>query len=236
MAVSNKKIQKGIDKDGCFFIVVPPENHVPGYVYSIGLFQKFNHPEIICIGLEEDDLGTLVNNACELVKRGQTLCLSTNYTEFLQGVSVQFLLVDKLHYPYYLNEAIDFYDSSDYPAIQLIWPDEQGLFPWEPEYNSDYKFLQPLLDRDTDFRFFEERNQIVVTTSHVLDGKPILYISCNKDGVWQFHSEKKPKDKDARLVSLETITQIEPLVNEFYFLTLGQRAWRESEGSPWSWE
>jgi hypothetical protein len=33
-----------------------------------------------------------------------------------------------------------------FPAMQLVWPDEQGRFPWESGYDERFFKLQRLLD------------------------------------------------------------------------------------------
>ena len=62
-----------------------------------------------------------------------------------------------------------------------------------------------------------------------------MYVYHNEDGAWQFHSEQEPDLKDSKRVSLETITQIDPGVNELYHLSLGKSAWRETKNDPWDW-
>ena len=44
-------INDNIDHYGCHLILIKAENYLRGFVYSIGLFEKFAHPEIICFGM-----------------------------------------------------------------------------------------------------------------------------------------------------------------------------------------
>ena len=234
--VTRKEIQNKIDQYGCYIVLVEPNDYLPGYAYTIGLHQKFKHPEIICFGLSTALLGDLLNNACASIINGSPLNAGVLYDEFIKNYPVQFLNVNKSYYSDYMAICNIFYRTDDYPALQMIWPDKQSLFPWESGFNPDWKFKQPLLDRNTDFKFYEERNVAIFTTSQVLEGKPILYVYHNNDGAWQFHSEKEPDLKDSKLVSLEKITKIDPSVNELYHLPLGKSARRESINDPWDWE
>jgi Domain of unknown function (DUF4262) len=233
--IPRETIQHNINESGCFIIQVKPDDYLPGFAYTIGLYQKFNHPEIICFGLPLDLLGTVLNDACNRIKHGAALQASVPYDDFIADFPVQLLSVDRSYYPDYWGIANNFYQYQDYPALQLVWPDKQGLFPWEPAFNVNWKFKQPLLDRSTDFKFYEERNVAVFTTTHVLAGKPILYVYHNEDGEWQFHSEQEPDWEDAKLVSLESITRLDPGVNELYHLSFGQSAWRGSVEEEWDW-
>jgi hypothetical protein len=93
-----------------------------------------------------------------------------------------------------------------------------------------------LLDRNTDFKFYEERNLGVYTTRQAFEGDPILYIYHNEDGDWQFHTTSEPNLDDAKLVCLEQITKLDPTINEIYHLQLGWRAWRNTQGDDWQYE
>ncbi len=234
--ISRKEIQDKIDQYGCYIIQVDSDDYLPAYAYTIGLFQRFKHPEIISFGLSIELLGNLLNDACTSIKEGNSLHADTLYEEFIKDYPIQFLTVDKSYYSDYMAICNIFYHTEGYPSLQMVWPDKQSLFPWEEGFNPDWKFKQPLLDRNTDFKFYEERNVAVFTTHHVLEGKPILYVYHNDDGAWQFHSEREPDLKDSKLICLEKITKIDPSVNELYHLSLGKSAWRKSVMDNWEWE
>jgi len=44
---------------------------MPGFVYTIGLYQKFGQPKLICFGLKADVQATILNHACDLMKAGK---------------------------------------------------------------------------------------------------------------------------------------------------------------------
>lgn len=230
-------ILDNIDKYGCHICLLEPDNYLPGFAYSIGLYKKFNHPEIICFGLKTDLMGHILNHACSLIKAGEILVPGKLYKDFLEGYDIQFVAVDKEYYPDYLGYGCWFYDMTvDFPAIQLIWPDKEAKFPWEPSFNTAWKFKQPMLDRSIDFKFYEERNTGVYTTKEVFEGEPILYVYHNDDGDWQFHSSAEPKLQNAKLVCLEEITKLDPTINSLYDLQFGWKAWRESVEDEWQYE
>lgn len=232
-----KTILKNIEEFGCHLILIEADNYLPGFVYSIGLFQKFNHPEIICFGLKKDVMAAIINHACDLIKNGEILVPNKLYSGFLQGYSIQFVELAKEFYQNYLGYAGWFYNRSfDFPALQLVWPDKQQKFPWEEDFNSDWKFKQPLLDRNTDFKFYEERNLGVFTTKQAFEGEPILYVYHNRDGDWQFHTNAEPNLEDAKLVCLKQITELDPSINDIYHLQYGWRAWRKSKEDEWQYE
>ena len=234
--IKQKEIQEKIDQYGCYIVLVEADDYLPSYAYTIGLHQRYNHPELICFGLSTALLGDLLNIGQEMIANGEKLQACLLYNDFLNNYPIQFLPVAHTYYADYMAIGGSFYYGTDYPAIQLVWPDKQSLFPWDPGFNLDWKFKQPLLDRNTDFKFYEERNVAAFTTQHVLDGKPILFVYHNDNGDWQFHSEREPDLKDAKLVCMESITKIDPSVNQVYHLSYGQSAWRASADAPWDWE
>ena len=233
---ARQTISKNIEEYGCHLAMIEADNYLPGFVYSIGLYKNYGHPEIICFGLKTEVMSTIINFACDLIKAGQVLLTGYEYKGFLEGYTIQFLPVNKAFYPDYLGYAGWFYDGSwDFPALQLVWPDKQHLFPWNEGFNPNWKFKQPMLDRSMDFKFYEERNLGVYTTKQAFDGEPILYVYHNEDGDWQFHTSLSPDLADAKLVCLEEITKLDPSINNIHHLQYGWWAWRESLQDEWQY-
>ncbi|QES87348.1 DUF4262 domain-containing protein [Rhizosphaericola mali] len=232
-----KLVNDNIEKFGCHLTLIEADNYMPAFVYSIGLFKKFGHPEIICFGLNIDVMASIINHACDLIKNGETLKIGKSYRGFLESFPIQFILVDKAYYQNYVGYAGLFYNETfDFPLLQLIWTDKQNNFPWEEDFNPNWKFKQPLLDRNTDFKFYEDRNLAVFTTKQTLNGAPILYVYHSEDGNWQFHTSLEPNIDDSMVVALEEITKLDPTINEIYYLEFGWRAWRDNEKSEWQIE
>jgi len=233
---AKQAIVDNIEKFGCHLVLIEQDNYMPSFVYSIGLFKKFNHPEIICFGLKTDVMAAILNYVCDLIKQGEEITTGKLYQNFLQGYDIQFLKVDKEYYQDYLGYGGWFYDMTfDFPALQLVWPDKKHVFPWENDFNPDWKFKQPLLDRNVDFKFYEERNLGVYATRLVFEGEPILYVYHNNDGDWQFHTSAEPNLSDAKLVCLEEIVKVDPTINDIYHLQYGWSAWRNSKEDKWEY-
>jgi hypothetical protein len=230
-------ILDNIDKYGCHLVLLEADNYMPAFVYTIGLFKKFGHPELICFGLKTEVMASILNHACELIRDGEVLETNTQSTKFLEGYKIQFLKVDKEYYPNYVGYAGWFYDRSfDFPLLQVVWPDKQDNFPWSEDFFPEWKFKQPLLDRSVDFKFYEERNLGVYTTGQAFSGDSILYVYHNEDGNWQFHTSLEPNLDDAKLVCLEEITKMDPTINELYHLQYGWWAWRDNKDDEWKYE
>lgn len=236
-AESEKRILSDVEEHGFHVALFNGDGYSPSFAYTIGLFKTYGYPELICFGLTLDLLHSVLWSGKRLLDKQSAPDESVGYPNFLEGFNVRFVKVDKVRYPDYFGYAGWFYDSWDFPAMQIVWPDKQALFPWKEGFNPDWKFSQPLLDRSSEFRFREERNLGIYTTRQVLEGLPILHVSHENDGDWQFLCDTTTDVADLKLVCLEEIVKRDPTINDLYDLNYGWSAWRESREDEWQrWE
>lgn len=234
---SGKRIIEDIQKYGVSLNLIAKDDYLPGFAYTIGLYENYTHPEIIVVGLNNDVMAYMLNHAHDLIKKGEKFKTNIGYPNFLEGYTVRFLNVDKNFYPDYFGYAGWYYKNSWlFPAMQIIWPDKDANWPWQDEFNNHWKFKQPLLDRDTDFKFYESKKLGVYTTHHVIDGKAVLYVYHNDNGDWQFHSEFNPDPKDGIVVCLKHLVEKDITLNEVHTLGYGKSAWRKSINDEWNFE
>ena len=79
------------------------------------------------------------------------------------------------------------------------------------------------------FPFSDAPNTACFTCCHVLDeNKPILYVSHDEDGYWQFLC-----GENARVVSLASILSIDETMSDLSELDYGEYAEAESVTSNW---
>ncbi len=80
-------------------------------------------------------------------------------------------------------------------------------------------------------------NVAVIANKRIVhQGEWIAYVSHDADdGGWQFHvsDPAPPREKDAAVVSLRSIVQLDPTVADLADLPLGWHAWRDSRDSQW---
>lgn len=85
-----------------------------------------------------------------------------------------------------------------------------------------------------DFPFNDCPNTAVFTCYHVLEeNMPILYVSHDEDGFWQFLCGMNHTESDARIVSLYEIYQIDNSVKEISSLDCNKIAERKDKNSKW---
>jgi hypothetical protein len=88
-----------------------------------------------------------------------------------------------------------------------------------------------------DYRFDEDRQLGVFVCKHVAERAPILFVSHDADGDWQFLCGGAHGDVEgARLICLEEVVAADPSLNELAELCEGQQATRESVSAGWQIE
>jgi hypothetical protein len=82
--------------------------------------------------------------------------------------------------------------------------------------------------------FSDPKNLEVLTTVWVLRGRSIVYVTHDRDdGSWQFLDGGPTNLQYARIVSLDSITRLDPSILELGDLPLGWKAWRSAKNTPW---
>lgn len=82
-----------------------------------------------------------------------------------------------------------------------------------------------------EFPFVDAPNTACFTCRHILDeNKPILYVSHDDDGYWQFLCGGQHKEEDARVVSLTKILSIDETIADFAGLDYGEYVEIEEKG------
>jgi hypothetical protein len=236
-AEAEARILSDVKEHGFHVALFHGDGYSPSFAYTIGLFKTYGYPELICFGFGLDLLHLVLGEGKKLLDKQPVPDLDIGYPDFLEGYDVRFITVDQARYQDYFGYAAWFYQNWDFPALQIVWPDKQRLYPWDKAFNPDWKAAQPLLDRDQDFKFREERNLGVFTTRQVLEGLPILRVSHNSNGDWQFLCDTTTDVADLKVVALEVITKRDSSVNELFQLNYGWAAWRETPDDDWeTWE
>jgi len=145
LSAAEQKILNDVDKYGLHVMKVMPEKKAPGWAYSIGIHRTQQQPEIIIFGLRGETMQQLINNTAEQMRSGMTYQDDTEDDELLQGYTCVFKSVREIWYDVTVGHARWFYGGSNFPLLQLYWPDRNGKYPWDPKCQPEVKALQPML-------------------------------------------------------------------------------------------
>lgn len=115
--------------------------HVTGVVdiepftYTVGLTRFEGHPELIITSLDPQQAQPVLNILGQLVQAGRRLQPGVLHGEQspLTGYDCWLIPVDDWEsHPLAVAHAIY---GREITALQMVWPDVNGLFPWQEGYN-----------------------------------------------------------------------------------------------------
>jgi hypothetical protein len=137
-------ILASIERVGWHVCVVSADDEGPGFAFSIGLFESFGHPELICFGPPPETLAALINAVGQAVRDGARFEDGSVSNDIIEGNGCAFRTMVKRAYRDFLGYALWFYDGDDFPVLQLVLPDRQGNFPWEQGASEGIRALPAL--------------------------------------------------------------------------------------------
>jgi hypothetical protein len=117
----------------------------PGFSYTAGLW-GFGHPERVVFGLDHRHAGRLLNEVGEQIRAGLTLVASEGVYASSMHPSHRLRV-----FPVPNPESLILVAQEQYrtdgglvvPAVQLVYADLNGAYPWEPRYRYP-RWLQPM--------------------------------------------------------------------------------------------
>ncbi len=144
------RVASDIARFGWHLVLIPPAKGTPGWAHTIGLWERFSHPELIAFGNDLALLGPLLNALGERVRAGAQLAADSELEGILQGLPVAFRSVAPKWIEPFLGNAAWHYQRERIPALQCFWPDAQGRFPWQADCDPTWRDDQPqLFHRET---------------------------------------------------------------------------------------
>lgn len=143
MNALEKKMMDDIIEFGHQVIFVFPTPNDPGHTfwYSVGRTVK-DRPELLITGPLNQQVGQwMINEAAKIddeypLQAGQEIPAGA----LLDGYPVRVVKAEPTDAEMF--SATSAFGEDDVTALQLVWPDKQGNFPGDPDY--DERFVQPL--------------------------------------------------------------------------------------------
>ncbi|MBM4941730.1 DUF4262 domain-containing protein [Vibrio parahaemolyticus] len=140
-----EKALKDIEQYGCHILHVIEDDEYPRFTYSIGIEKTSSQPEIIITGLNQEVAHWIVNEYNNRIKAGEVFKPNEYYSGFLEGFEITFKEVSPEYYTEYFGWANWLYKGSNFKVLQFIYPDTSGVWPWDSEASSDFKWFLPKL-------------------------------------------------------------------------------------------
>lgn len=143
-----QRVRGDIARHGWHVVIVPPEDDAPGWAHSIGLTERWDHPELLVFGSAPQQLGALVNALGQRVRSGHAFVAGEELEGVLDALPFAIRAVAPRWVPTFLGNAAWHYRREDLPVLQGFWPDRNGHFPWQAECLPEVASEQPQLAHD----------------------------------------------------------------------------------------
>ena len=111
------------------------------FIHTIGIGQKYNHPEFCIIAMEENSAHAVIIELVKQIDSGTSFGKTCTHAVTVAGKEHLFAFrpvhSTLVTLPIFFGEAIAYYHRSEraekLEIVQVFWPDSNGKFPFEPE-------------------------------------------------------------------------------------------------------
>ena len=128
--------------------VFDPEQKEPDFSYSTGFFSSTGFPEIIVFSLPKQVSHDILWDIYRDISEGNAPAKATKISGVFGHHEAVLLPVSIAAYEEHLGWSRWFYQGSDFPCLQLIWPDREGRFPWDAGFDPEFAEKQPDLTEE----------------------------------------------------------------------------------------
>lgn len=144
-----KAVKENIETHGWHASYIFPDENNPGFLYTVGLTKTYDHPEIIVFGVDKKQAYMFIAPYIqELIQKKQKIPLNTpDETFFSMPFYFAEVFEEQKEMRLRLAEAYYSEKKMHYSAIQLLWCDTKGKFPFHKEFEEKFKAAQPLISK-----------------------------------------------------------------------------------------
>jgi len=127
-------VRENVANHGCHVMLVSSDGEAPAFAYSIGLTRTHGQPELICFGLREEVMHFMINELGERMAGGARFHHGDRISGLIDDYDCILRRTDRARYREYLGYALWFNEGDGFDVLQIVWPDKQKRYPWEPDY------------------------------------------------------------------------------------------------------
>ena len=147
---SDHRVLRDVDEHGWHAVVINDQEPSP-FVFGVGVMHTLDHPDLIMFGLDVTLMHGLLWGVYREIARGRRFDGDCLYDGVLEGFAIATRRAHPSWHPHYLGYAQwhrrYLHARGTLQAVQLVWPDKAGLFPWDDGCHSSVVALQPRLDQ-----------------------------------------------------------------------------------------
>ena len=227
-----------VARHGWSVVSVPAEGLRPAYAFTVGLWHSFCHAEASVFGRDEDEMVELAGRRRPSGEGRPGAPAGSAGDDVLGTVEVFPRPALASWHRHLFGTALAFYRGQPVPMLQLVWPDVDGILPWEGGCDEECLSAQPRLwDRVTaapcppGWPFPVSPDALVLTTKSIaFDGVPVVGVVHDEEGEWQFLDNPAVDMKDLTIVHLAHVMARRPELGVVGDLAMGFEAWLDGHG------
>jgi hypothetical protein len=135
-----KRVYDNIKNDGYHTTAVMEEKNFTPFAYSTGIFENLKIPELFISGLGPNLSGEIIKNYAEKYKF-KKVPINKKIVNLTDRFPICFIKVSNNDLTDYVLTSVKFYENRNYDYLQLAFPDLNGNFPNETNYDYDQKII-----------------------------------------------------------------------------------------------
>ena len=139
-----KIVVANVNEFGWHCVNVIEDNDHPCWSYTIGLYETWQHPELIIIGRSRATSQGILKTLADDIELNDPPNLTNPDGHLLLGMKCHFVEVNPRYYSDYVGFALWFYRKRQFPLYQIVWPNSDALYPWDETAPNAFKEWQPL--------------------------------------------------------------------------------------------
>jgi Domain of unknown function (DUF4262) len=125
--------------------VIEDDGHPP-WTFTIGFYETWEFPEMIIIGRSRATAQHILNTIAIGLDDNHRPDLNTTTTDLIPGAKCFFLEVSSHHYQDYVGFGrLSAPAANPSPLHQIVWPNTDRVFPWNPDVPDSFIEWQPIL-------------------------------------------------------------------------------------------
>ena len=139
---------RAVAEDGCAVVKVLADTNLsaPEWAYTVGLWHSYQHPEVLIVGLPHEMTQILLHNINYRIRHeGVSFRDGSVTNDVIDGFDCFFQTIERENYDEWFAANQWFYGDDHFTAVQMLWPDVRGVYPWQNEADSYLRWNQPLL-------------------------------------------------------------------------------------------
>lgn len=115
------------------------------YAYTVGLVATYEYPEVVVFGMTPANAHGLLGLVVGLLQSGVEPPIGEEFVGMLDNeMRCALLHVPEEQYRDLFPTAVNWYRSA-FDVVQLTWPDRNGFLPYEPGFDQQLRFAQPVI-------------------------------------------------------------------------------------------